>query len=84
MTDAVAVRAVQPQPLGDLLRRPAALELVDDVVPQDFLPAQLAQPLTTLPGAILRGEREVPGILSRLAKVVAPDLAMDGGAVPPS
>ena len=82
VTDGSAALAVQLQPPGDLLWRPAALELVDDVVPQDFVPAQLAQPLAALPGAILRGEREVSGIFPLLAEVVAADFAMDGGAVP--
>ena len=52
VTDATTARAVQPQPPGDLLRRPTALELVDDVAPQDVMPVQLAQPLAALPGAI--------------------------------
>ena len=43
--------------------------------------AQLAPPLAALPGAILGGEREVPGILPLLREVVAADFAMDGGAV---
>ena len=46
------------------------------------MPAQLAPPLAALPGAILRGEREVPGIFPLLVEVVAADFAMDGGAVP--
>jgi len=46
------------------------------------VPAQLAPPLAALPSAILRGEREVPGISPLLAEVVAADFAMDGGAVP--
>ena len=51
-------------------------------MPQSFVSAQLALPLAALPGAILRGEREVPGILPLLVEVVAADFAMDGGAVP--
>ena len=58
------------------------LELVDDVVPQDFVLAQLAQPLAALLGVVLRREWVVSGIFSLFAEVVAADFAMDGGAVP--
>ena len=64
VTDAVPTGAAQLQSPGDLLQYPtAAFELVDDVAPQGFVPAQLAPPLAALPGAILRSEWEVPGIL---------------------
>ena len=81
VTDGRAALSVQSQPTSDLLWRPAVLELVDDVPPQDFVPVQLAQPLPPLPGTFLCGERKVAGILPLLTEVVAADFAMDGGAV---
>src|SRR6476646_897266 len=81
VTDGRAALSVQSQPTSDLLWRPAVLELVDDVPPQDFVPVQLAQPLPPLPGTFRCGERKVAGILPLLTEVVAADFAVNGGAV---
>jgi len=75
VTDGSAAFSVQSQPPGDLLWRPAVLELVDDVVPQDFVLVQLAQPLAALPGVVLRREWVVSGIFPLLAEMVAADFA---------
>ena len=50
---------VQLQPAGDLLRRPAGLEPVDDEATQRLVPGQLASPPAALPGEVLGDEREV-------------------------
>ena len=42
----------------------------------------LLQPPAPLPSLVLRGQREVAGVVALLAEVVAADLAMDGRAVP--
>src|SRR6187397_483367 len=61
VTDGRAALSVQSQPTSDLLWRPAVLELVDDVPPQDFVPVQLAQPLLPLLTKVVAADFAVNG-----------------------
>ena len=76
-----AVLASDLQAAGDLLGRPAELQLLDDMAAQACVPDELALPAATAPGAVLGGDGVVAAILLHLAELVAGDLAVDGGAV---
>ena len=78
-----AVRRLPLQPAGDLLRRPAGREPLDHVRPQAVVGGQLAAPLATPAGQVLGGQREVAAEAAvAVAEAVAPELAVDGGAMP--
>lgn len=71
------------QPAGDLLRRPAGREPLDDVRPQAVVGGQLAAPPPAPIGEILCGQREVAAEAAvALAEAVAAEFALDGRAVP--
>jgi hypothetical protein len=69
------------QPSGDLLRRPAGLKPLDDVLAERVALDQLAPPQATLAGRVVRGRREVPGVRALLVEEIAPNLTSDRRAV---
>ena len=84
VTDGASVLLVQPEPTGDLLRRPAALKPADDVAPQAFIAAEFLQALAPPPSEVVRGHREVAGVLPLLVEAIAVDLAMEDRRCRPS
>jgi hypothetical protein len=84
-TDANTTEAIRQQASGNLLWRPASLQLVDDLGPQSRIAPQLSQPASPLPGDTVSNRALVAVVVRQFAitKRIALDLAVDRRAMTP-
>ena len=74
-------RTFLDQPVADLLRGPAVLDPLDDLISKLRMPDQLALPNTPVGGFLMRGGAVV-AVVTRQALIAEPvplDLAINGG-----